>query len=233
MFRTLVLAAAIAICAAVAGAQSFASIFTGLPSDFGHMAAPSNVAILGATGAASVAVHPEDQPIALRVNDPDPIFTPGNVIGNGATQVAAGLAVYIGGRLAHNERVGGLGVDLLQAQLVSGIITQGVKLAADRTRPDGGKYSFPSGHTSSAFATAAVLQSHFGWKVGVPSYVLAAYVGSARMATNHHFASDVLFGAGIGIAAGRATTWHPRGAQVTLVPAVGPGSAALNVSVTK
>jgi membrane-associated phospholipid phosphatase len=232
MLRTLVLAAAVAGYPATAGAQSVSTIFTQLPSDFGRLAAPSNVVILGSTGAASLALSPKDEPIALRVNDADTVFMPGNVIGNGATQIAAGLAVYIGGRMAHNERVGALGVNLLQAQLVSGVITQGIKLATDRTRPDGGRYSFPSGHTSSAFATAAVLQAHFGWKVGVPSYALAAYVGSARMATNHHFASDVVFGAGIGIASGRATTFHHRGTQITLTPTVTPESAALTVSVT-
>ena len=91
--------------------------------------------------------------------------------------------------------------------------------------------SFPSGHTSSAFATASVLQHHFGWKAGVPSYVVATYVASSRMAHSRHFVSDVVFGAGIGIAAGRATTFHLRETTVQVVPSVTFHSAAINVSI--
>jgi membrane-associated phospholipid phosphatase len=132
----------------------------------------------------------------------------------------------------HNTDVGGLGSDLLRAQLVSGIITDGIKWATNRTRPDGGKYSFPSGHTSSSFATASVLQHHFGWKVGVPSYALATYVASSRVANSRHFVSDVVFGAGIGIASGRATTFHLRDSTVTVAPSLTFHSAAINVSIT-
>ena len=69
MIRTLVLALAVAACPAAAGAQSFASIFTQLPSDFRHLAQPSNLLILGSTGASSLALHPEDESIALKTKD--------------------------------------------------------------------------------------------------------------------------------------------------------------------
>src|SRR5205085_1454687 len=156
----------------------------------------------------------KDESIALKGGDPDQFYSAGNALGQAGVHAAAGLAIYIGGRVAHNERAGQLGVDLLQAQIVGGLITDGLKLAANRTRPDGAKYSFPSGHTSSAFATASVLQRHFGWKVGVPSYIVASYVGASRVATSHHFVTDVLFGAGIGITAGRATTFQLRRTSV-------------------
>jgi membrane-associated phospholipid phosphatase len=231
MIRTLVLALAVAACPAAAGAQSFASIFTQLPSDFRHLAQPSNLLILGSTGASSLALHPEDESIALKTKDPDQFYSAGDLLGQGAIHAAAGLAIYVGGRIGHNERAGQLGVDLLQGQIVSGLITNGLKFAANRTRPDGAKYSFPSGHTSSAFATASVLQRRFGWKVGVPSYVVASYVGASRVATSHHFVTDVLFGAGIGIAAGRATTFGLHGASVTVTPAITRNSATLNFTV--
>ena len=233
MIRTMVLAFAVAVCPAAAGAQSFASIFTQLPADFRHLAQPSNLLILGSTGAGSLALHPEDAAIALKTKDPDQFYSPGNVLGQGGLHAAAGLAIYVGGRVAHNQRAGQLGVDLLQAQIVGGSITTGLKLAANRTRPDGANYSFPSGHTSSAFATASVLQRTFGWKVGIPSYVVASYVGASRVATSHHFVTDVLFGAGIGIAAGRATTFGINGASLTVSPAVTHNSATINVSVNR
>jgi len=233
MIRTLVFALTVAVCPATAGAQSFASIFTQLPSDFRHLAEPSNLLILGSTGAGSLALHPKDQSIALKTADPDQFYSAGDMLGHGAVHAAAGLGVYIGGRLAHNERAGRVGIDLLQAQIVSGLITDGLKLAANRTRPDGAAYSFPSGHTSSAFATASVLQRHFGWKAGVPSYIIASYVGASRVATSHHFVTDVLFGAGIGIAAGRATTFQLHRTNLTVTPLITRNSATLNVSLDR
>ena len=177
-------------------------------------------------------MHPKDDDIAAKSNEPaDPFFKAGDVLGEGVTHAVAGLAVYVTGRVMHNTSVGGLGSDLLRAQIVSGVITDGLKLATNRTRPDGGEYSFPSGHTSSAFATAAVLHSHYGWKVGVPSYAVATYVGSSRLAQNRHFLSDVVFGAGIGLASGRATTFHVRDATVRVAPTITRYSAAINVSI--
>lgn len=230
MIRTLVLALAVALCPAAAGAQSFWSIFTELPGDFGKLAQPSNLVILGSAGAGSLAIHPKDDEIADK-SGPHSFFTAGDIIGEGWVHAAVGLGVYTTGRLRHSEKIGGLGVDLLQGQIVSGVITDGLKLATDRTRPDGGSHSFPSGHTSTAFATAAVLQSHFGWKVGVPAYVLAGYVATSRVANAHHFASDVVFGAGIGLAAGRATTFEFWGRPATVSPSISRRSASLNLTI--
>jgi len=84
---------------------------------------------------------------------------------------------------------------------------QALKYTVQRERPDGSNsLSFPSGHTSSMFATATVLQRYYGWKVGVPAYALGSYVGLARMAWNKHHATDVVMGAGIGIASARTVT---------------------------
>jgi len=230
MIRTLVLAIAVAMCPATAGAQSFWSIFTELPTDFARLAQPSNLVILGSTGAGSLAIHPKDDEIAENAA-PGSFFTAGDVMGEGWVHAVVGLGIYTTGRLSHKEKIGGLGVDLLQGQIVSGLITDGLKLATDRTRPDGGSHSFPSGHTSTAFATAAVLQSHFGWKVGIPAYVLAGYVATSRVANAHHFASDVVFGAGIGMAAGRATTFKLWGQQASVTPSVSRRAASLNVVI--
>jgi membrane-associated phospholipid phosphatase len=59
--------------------------------------------------------------------------------------------------------------------------------------------SFPSGHTSVAFATATALSINFPkWYVIVPAYSYAAMVGYARMYQGVHYPSDVLAGALIG-----------------------------------
>ena len=46
------------------------------------------------------------------------------------------------------------------------------------------RFWFPSGHSSSSFATATVRQRHFGWKAGVTAYAMATYVASSRLQEN-------------------------------------------------
>ena len=79
--------------------------------------------------------------------------------------------------------------------IVTGAYTSILKYSVQRTRPDGSNsLSFPSGHTSTAFSLAAVANRHYGWKVGVPAYVLASGIGLSRIESNSHHLSDVLGG---------------------------------------
>ena len=57
----------------------------------------------------------------------------------------------------------------------------------------GNNGSFPSGHTSSSFATATAIQQRWGWKAGFPAYLLASYAGITRLHQNHYL-GDVAFG---------------------------------------
>jgi membrane-associated phospholipid phosphatase len=117
--------------------------------------------------------------------------------------------------------------------VLNALLTQGIKVAVHRTRPDEGRFSFPSGHASSTFATATVLQREFGWRVGLPAYGLAAYVAESRIQENRHYASDVIFGAAVGIVSGR-TVGIQRGARrFELSPAVVPGGAAVVFTRTR
>jgi membrane-associated phospholipid phosphatase len=111
-------------------------------------------------------------------------------------------------------------------------MVQGVKLAAHRQRPDGSdNYSFPSGHSASAFATAAVVHRYYGWKAGIPAYAVGAYVASARMAWNKHYVSDVIVGAGFGLAAGRTVTMNMGGSRFTM--GVAPTVGGAQITLTK
>lgn len=58
--------------------------------------------------------------------------------------------------------------------------------------------SFPSGHASSAFATAGSLAYSYGWKAGVPAYLVATSIGISRIRENRHWLSDVVGGAFLG-----------------------------------
>ncbi len=60
-------------------------------------------------------------------------------------------------------------------------------------------YSFPSGHTSSAFATATSLSMVYPkWYVIAPSFLWAGAVGYSRLYLGVHYPTDVLAGAIIG-----------------------------------
>ncbi|GAB4224670.1 MAG: hypothetical protein Kow00127_25480 [Bacteroidales bacterium] len=64
--------------------------------------------------------------------------------------------------------------------------------------------SFPSGHTTTAFAVASVLACGYKDKtwVGITSYSVAGLVGLSRIHDGEHWASDVLAGAALGTAIG-------------------------------
>jgi len=120
----------------------------------------------------------------------------------------------------------------MRSQLLSQLYVQVLKVSVQRERPDeSDHFSFPSGHSASAFATAGVLQHHYGWKVGVPATVVAAYVATARVHDNRHYLSDVIFGGAMGIAGERTVTLHSGRYNVALAPTAGPASAGFTVTV--
>lgn len=80
-----------------------------------------------------------------------------------------------------------------------------IAVAVQRERPNGKKLSFPSGHTSSSFATATSLTYAYGPWVGVPALALASFIGYSRIANNAHWLSDTIAGAGLGIFWARAS----------------------------
>jgi membrane-associated phospholipid phosphatase len=59
--------------------------------------------------------------------------------------------------------------------------------------------TFPSGHTSFAFAGAGYWQMRYGWEIGAPMYAAAAFVGYSRVRSRWHNWTDVGVGAAIGI----------------------------------
>ena len=62
--------------------------------------------------------------------------------------------------------------------------------------------SFPSGHTTTAFAFASVVGTEHGVAWGIPAYAIATLVGVSRVNDNAHYPHDVIAGATIGIAYG-------------------------------
>ena len=217
-----------------ASIPSWGSLFTNLGGDLKNLASLESAVILGVGGSVSWGVHHQDVPLTQRASGSqtlDTVFESGAVLGGGLPQIGGAFATYAFGRGTNHPRVAVLGADLFRAQMVSTVLTQGIKLVADRPRPDGGRFSFPSGHTSGTFATAAVLQRHFGWKVGVPAYGFASWVAGSRLQGNKHFLSDVVFGAAIGVVSGRAVTVGKGQARFGVTPIATHGGGGIGFTL--
>ncbi len=88
------------------------------------------------------------------------------------------------------------------AEGINGGAVQGLKKVIDHERPYGGRYSFPSGHTSNAFLGAHVAFKEFKDSrpvLAYSGYAIAAFVAGSRVYKNRHWIADVVAGAGIGI----------------------------------
>lgn len=131
---------------------------------------------------------------------------------------------YLAGSLADNDKAISVAQDGLTASIIaSGLITPAIKIATGRSRPyeDAGtndfhglgarnrNSSFPSGHTTEAFALASVISAHYEetW-IRYSVYAMASLVGVARAYHDAHFASDVLAGALIGNWVGLTVVAH-------------------------
>lgn len=121
--------------------------------------------------------------------------------------------------------------------------TYGLKTVINRERPDGSSEdSFPSGHTSAAFAGATLLHREIGRRLDDPwwswlVYLPASYVGISRMEGERHYLADVLFGAALGMTITNVT-WNahfgdsPSSTTARVAPVVGPGRVGLGLSVS-
>ncbi|MGZ3788206.1 MAG: phosphatase PAP2 family protein [Bacteriovorax sp.] len=141
----------------------------------------------------------EDQPLCCKITEPGNKYL--QILPNVLYSFAFGLNYF----LNDNEDSKRKALGMAKATLYSGLITEGLKHIVYEKRPNGvGNSSFPSGHTTSAFAFASFVASEHPWYVGVPAYVMASYVGFCRMHDNHHYLHDVLAGATIGMSYGVA-----------------------------
>ena len=221
-----------------------------------------DAALAGGFGALTVAMFPIDQRVATHLQDSSTQANRFFKNGSKAVQYLAdpgaiiiGASLYGVGRLAHWREVADLGLHGTEAVAVSGALTTVLKGVVGRARPyvsadttpsdfrfgrgfgQGAYQSFPSGHTTVAFAAAAVVtseSSHWGsravWFVAPAMYGGATLVALSRMYNNAHWASDVALGAAIGTFSGikvvrfNHTRAHDRldrwllGAEITPTP---------------
>lgn len=163
----------------------------------------------------------------------------------GGSLAVGGLTVgaFAAGRVARGDRMRAASYDVGQAVIVTQLYTQVLKQIARRERPNGtNRQSFPSGHSSNAFAVAGVLGHHYGLKLEVPALGLASFIAISRCAAGVHHFSDVFAGAGLGWGMGRAVSrrnGRPPGSpstdasrfQMTLGPDAGPSGDGRGLSL--
>lgn len=216
----------------------FPALFHNLGDDLKKMPRRNSLYWLAAGSALALAVHPADDTLDRRLRGSsaaETFFKAGKYVGSFPVLMGAAAGTYLTGRANGSSRARHLGMDLIEATILSEGITEGIKQVVRRERPvrDDGKrskgFAFPSGHSSATFAAATVLQQHLGWKAAVPTYTIASYVAISRLHDQRHFASDVAFGAAEGIIVGRSVTWHGRNFYAS--PLLTPKGAGVMVSV--
>lgn len=146
-------------------------------------------------------------------------------------------AFYLAGRYLKDDTARAVAEDGLVSSLIAaGVVSPILKATIGRRRPSqtgeifargGGGVSFPSGHTTQAFAVASVVAAHYASPlVKIAAYGIAGLVGLSRMEQGAHYASDVLAGALIGIAVGNAVVrlHDSERLRVSVVPSASPRS---------
>ena len=87
--------------------------------------------------------------------------------------------------------------------ILTQLVVNSLELACGVLRPDESNFfSFPSGHTATAFMTATLLYKEYGFKsvwVSIVAYAAAIITGMTRILNNRHWMIDVIVGAALGI----------------------------------
>jgi hypothetical protein len=154
-------------------------------------------------------------------------------------QVPALFAVYGWSLWSQDEHMHEFSKAVISAYAISAVTTVAIKGMTDTHRPtdqfQDGKYGFPSYHTASTFAIAAVADEYYGWPVGLPCYVLAGLVGWSRIDQREHDLSDVVFGSILGFVIGKSVAAAHMdgitGCQIT--PYYDPATRALGATFHK
>jgi membrane-associated phospholipid phosphatase len=147
-----------------------------------------------------------------------------NVIGHPATHVGATTLWYVLSAENQDELNRERAWTLRTALTVTWLMTTGLKAIRNSQSPNGKDWAWPSGHTSSSFTVASVLDEFYGPKVGIPAYGLASLVAYRMMDTGDHWASDIVFGATLGWVVGHTIAGRHKKLEVAgfkVVPYVG------------
>jgi membrane-associated phospholipid phosphatase len=196
----------------------------------------ANLPALGVGVAGTAVVYPFDQQWSDAWGGRAPgVGRAADLIGGPIVAAAAG-GMLVTAPFTHNTRFRATSFTMTQALVLETALTQGLKFAVGRTRPNGSNtHSFPSGHTADTFMAATVLNHYLGWKVGIPAYAVATLVAAGRIESLDHYPSDTVAGAAIGyLSAESAVRAVGRDAEgrVTVAPLLGRHQAGIFVAIT-
>ncbi|MBL7140135.1 MAG: phosphatase PAP2 family protein [Planctomycetes bacterium] len=128
----------------------------------------------------------------------------GSVVGNPALHFGIAGAWYLASVRGQDDAQYAKSRTMIQALLVNGISTVALKVPMGDESPNGEKWGWPSGHTSSSMCFASVMHAYYGWEAGVPLYLLAGYSAATRLEDREHDLSDLVFGAALGLVIGHS-----------------------------
>jgi hypothetical protein len=175
---------------------------------------PRVLAAMGVAGAAGIAINAAgcDDTVDERTDGHRQLSKGldglGGFLGSPANQFPIAAAMYAVGLLAENDKLYETSKTLINALAINGAVTVVLKAAARTESPNGDENGWPSGHTSSSFTFAAVMNEAYGPWVGVPLFAFATFVGYERIDARNHDLSDVVSGAILGTAIGWAVAHH-------------------------
>jgi hypothetical protein len=211
-----------------------------LGRNFLAMFSTKNIAplLVGSASTGIISIWDEDIQQHFSVKDgSSSVGKVGSVLGSlyVAAPVVGGL-LFAGNR-SENDRFRSFTYSLAQALVLDQGLNQGMKFAIGRTRPDrSNDQSFPSGHASTSFMIATIVQRYYGWKAGILGYGVASFISVARLRDNKHWASDVTAGATLGYIVGssvsRRTGISIRGTKLSISPNVDLANRRVGVLIT-
>jgi len=156
-----------------------------------------------------------------RINPNNPNSAVWNNLSNTSKYISVGVPVgyFVAGLIHENKALKQKAAYTAAAILFNTASTTLLKNVVKRERPYNtytgifpdkieSDYAFPSGHSSSAFATATSLAiTTKKWYVAVPAFAWSASVGYSRIYLGQHYPSDVIMGAIVGTSSAIICHW--------------------------
>jgi membrane-associated phospholipid phosphatase len=155
----------------------------------------------------------------INPNNPNNVFWKSASASAKPIAIALPVGMFIGSLINHNKKLQNQSFEVLGSLAIASATTEILKKIVQRPRPyntdltvypdqiDNG-YSFPSGHTTVAFSTAASISIITKkWYIAVPAFALASATAYSRLYLGQHYPSDVFVGAVIGTASAFASHW--------------------------
>lgn len=163
----------------------------------------------------------------LQAWNTQPLFDFGDFYGEGWVEGGTALGSWGLGAMVNDLRLEEFGRDAAESLIDATVTVEVLKYAVGRERPDGSNnFSFPSGHTITAFCVGPVVTKYWGWGAGAAAYALGTWTALSRVEGYHHYLSDTIAGATLGIIIGNAVVYAPKDVKLS----AGPGTIGLSLA---